>query len=85
MPYVIFIAAAGMESLKNLHDYGRYNGYSTRTLTVSRKRSSRTMCFFNVVKCINVSFRFIFFVVFFSSIDRVQSDIVHVVPEHWNL
>lgn len=35
MPYVIFIAAPGMDELKNLYDYGRYNGHSTRTLTVS--------------------------------------------------
>lgn len=35
MPYVIFIAAPGMENLKKLYDYGRYNGYASRTLTVS--------------------------------------------------
>jgi len=35
MPYVIFIAAPGVEVMKNLYDYSRGTGYSTRTLTVS--------------------------------------------------
>jgi len=37
MPYVIFIAAPGVEVMKSLYDYSRNLGYSTRTLTVSRK------------------------------------------------
>ncbi|XP_065226509.1 protein PALS2-like isoform X1 [Planococcus citri] len=41
MPYVIFIASPGMDELKNLYDYGRYNGYSTRTLTFDRQSSIR--------------------------------------------
>lgn len=37
MPYVIFIAAPGVEVMKSLYDYSRNMGYSSRTLTVSRK------------------------------------------------
>jgi len=37
MPYVIFIAAPGIEVMKSLYDYSRNLGYSTRTLTVSKK------------------------------------------------
>lgn len=35
MPYVIFIAAPGMEQLKGLYEVGRQSGYSSRNLTVS--------------------------------------------------
>lgn len=35
MPYVIFIAAPGMEQLKTLYDHGRSTGASSRNLTVS--------------------------------------------------
>lgn len=35
MPYVIFIAAPGMEQLKSLYDLGRSTGASNRNLTVS--------------------------------------------------
>lgn len=35
MPYVIFIAAPGMEQLKLLYDLGRTTGASSRNLTVS--------------------------------------------------
>ncbi|KAK7590237.1 hypothetical protein V9T40_001850 [Parthenolecanium corni] len=41
MPYVIFVAAPGMEKLKTLYDYGRCNGYSSRTLTFDRQSSIR--------------------------------------------
>ncbi|XKL67103.1 hypothetical protein PGB90_010523 [Kerria lacca] len=41
MPYVIFIAAPGMEILKNLYNYGHYNGCSNRTLTFDRQCSIR--------------------------------------------
>lgn len=34
MPYVIFIAAPGMEQLKSLYDLGRSTGASSRNLTV---------------------------------------------------
>lgn len=34
MPYVIFIAAPGMEQLKSLYDLGRSTGASNRNLTV---------------------------------------------------
>lgn len=37
MPYVIFIAAPGVEVMKSLYDYSRNLGYSNRTLTVSAK------------------------------------------------
>lgn len=37
MPYVIFIAAPGVEVMKSLYDYSRGTGYSSRTLTVSIK------------------------------------------------
>lgn len=39
MPYVIFIAAPGLEVMKNLYDYPRNLGYSSRTLTVSKNRN----------------------------------------------
>lgn len=35
MPYVIFIAAPGVEVMKSVYDYSRGTGYSSRTLTVS--------------------------------------------------
>lgn len=35
MPYVIFIAAPGMEQLKHLYGIGRSTGSSNRNLTVS--------------------------------------------------
>ncbi|CAB0005424.1 unnamed protein product [Nesidiocoris tenuis] len=41
MPYVIFIAAPGMELLKQLYDFGRSTGVSTRTLTFDRQSSIR--------------------------------------------
>jgi hypothetical protein len=37
MPYVIFIAAPGMEQLKHLYGIGRSLGSSSRNLTVSTK------------------------------------------------
>ncbi|KAJ8930806.1 hypothetical protein NQ314_016362 [Rhamnusium bicolor] len=44
LPYVIFIAAPGMEQLKNLYDIGRSNSnlrYSSRNLTFDRQSSIR--------------------------------------------
>ncbi|XP_022160059.1 MAGUK p55 subfamily member 6 isoform X2 [Myzus persicae] len=41
MPYVIFIAAPGVEVMKSLYDYSRNLGYSTRTLTFDRQSSIR--------------------------------------------
>ncbi|KAF4522807.1 hypothetical protein B566_EDAN017159 [Ephemera danica] len=40
MPYVIFIAAPGMDAMKNLHDYGS-GAYSSRNLTFDRASSLR--------------------------------------------
>lgn len=37
MPYVIFIAAPGMEQLKTLYDLGRTTGASSRNLTVRNR------------------------------------------------
>lgn len=37
MPYVIFIAAPGMELLKQLYDFGRTTGASNRNLAVSKR------------------------------------------------
>ena len=34
MPYVIFVAAPGMELLKQLYDFGRSTGVSNRSLAV---------------------------------------------------
>ncbi|XP_057333228.1 MAGUK p55 subfamily member 2 isoform X1 [Microplitis mediator] len=41
MPYVIFIAAPGMEQLKTLYDHGRSTGASSRNLTFDRQSSIR--------------------------------------------
>ncbi|KAL6432738.1 hypothetical protein ACFW04_006260 [Cataglyphis niger] len=41
MPYVIFIAAPGMEQLKSLYDLGRSTGASSRNLTFDRQSSIR--------------------------------------------
>ncbi|XP_011871065.1 PREDICTED: MAGUK p55 subfamily member 2 isoform X3 [Vollenhovia emeryi] len=41
MPYVIFIAAPGMEQLKSLYDLGRSTGASNRNLTFDRQSSIR--------------------------------------------
>jgi guanylate kinase len=44
LPYVIFIAAPGMEQLKNLYDVGKSNSnlrYSSRNLTFDRQSSIR--------------------------------------------
>ncbi|XP_012054239.1 PREDICTED: MAGUK p55 subfamily member 6 [Atta cephalotes] len=41
MPYVIFIAAPGMEQLKCLYDLGRSTGASSRNLTFDRQSSIR--------------------------------------------
>lgn len=41
MPYVIFIAAPGVEVMKNLYDFTRNTGLSTRTLTFDRQSSIR--------------------------------------------
>ncbi|XP_014479092.1 PREDICTED: MAGUK p55 subfamily member 6 isoform X3 [Dinoponera quadriceps] len=41
MPYVIFIAAPGMEQLKSLYDLGRSTGASSRQLTFDRQSSIR--------------------------------------------
>lgn len=41
MPYVIFIAAPGMEQLKTLYDLGRSTGASNRNLTFDRQSSIR--------------------------------------------
>ncbi|XP_043288288.1 protein PALS2 isoform X2 [Venturia canescens] len=41
MPYVIFIAAPGMEQLKTLYDLGRTTGASSRNLTFDRQSSIR--------------------------------------------
>lgn len=40
MPYVIFIAAPGMEQLKWLYDLARSTGTSSRNLTVSAQLAS---------------------------------------------
>ncbi|XP_012270090.1 MAGUK p55 subfamily member 2 [Orussus abietinus] len=40
-PYVIFIAAPGMEQLKSLYDLGRSTGASSRNLTFDRQSSIR--------------------------------------------
>lgn len=40
MPYVIFIAAPGMEQLKSLYDLGRSTGASNRNLTVICRQNS---------------------------------------------
>ncbi|XP_044587929.1 protein PALS2 isoform X3 [Cotesia glomerata] len=40
MPYVIFIAAPGMEQLKTLYDHGRSTGASSRNLTEDDLRST---------------------------------------------
>ncbi|KAJ8683547.1 hypothetical protein QAD02_019339 [Eretmocerus hayati] len=41
MPYVIFIAAPGMEQLKSMYDLGRSTGASSRNLTFDRQSSIR--------------------------------------------
>ncbi|KAG7207514.1 hypothetical protein KM043_009146 [Ampulex compressa] len=41
VPYVIFIAAPGMEQLKSLYDLGRSTGASSRNLTFDRQSSIR--------------------------------------------
>lgn len=41
MPYVIFIAAPGMELLKQLYDFGRSTGVSSRSLAFDRQSSIR--------------------------------------------
>ncbi|XP_012262525.2 MAGUK p55 subfamily member 2 [Athalia rosae] len=41
MPYVIFIAAPGMEQLKSLYDLGRSTGASNRNLSFDRQSSIR--------------------------------------------
>ncbi|KAK9510308.1 hypothetical protein O3M35_005118 [Rhynocoris fuscipes] len=41
MPYVIFIAAPGMELLKQLYDFGRTTGASNRSLAFDRQSSIR--------------------------------------------
>ncbi|XP_073987316.1 MAGUK p55 subfamily member vari isoform X2 [Rhodnius prolixus] len=41
MPYVIFIAAPGMELLKQLYDFGRTTGASNRNLAFDRQSSIR--------------------------------------------
>ncbi|XP_050427061.1 protein PALS2 [Adelges cooleyi] len=41
MPYVIFIAAPGVEIMKSLYDFSRNFGYSSRTLTFDRQSSIR--------------------------------------------
>lgn len=41
MPYVIFIAAPGMELLKQLYDFNRSTGASSRNLTLDRQSSIR--------------------------------------------
>ncbi|XP_014288567.1 protein PALS2 isoform X3 [Halyomorpha halys] len=41
MPYVIFIAAPGMELLKQLYDFGRSTGVSSRSLAFDRASSIR--------------------------------------------
>ncbi|XP_014249613.1 MAGUK p55 subfamily member 6 isoform X2 [Cimex lectularius] len=41
MPYVIFIAAPGMELLKQLYDFGRSTGASNRSLAFDRQSSIR--------------------------------------------
>ncbi|XP_014238347.1 MAGUK p55 subfamily member 2 isoform X2 [Trichogramma pretiosum] len=41
MPYVIFIAAPGMQQLKSLYDLGRSTGASNRNLTFDRQSSIR--------------------------------------------
>ncbi|KAL1123832.1 hypothetical protein AAG570_001603, partial [Ranatra chinensis] len=41
MPYVIFIAAPGMELLKQLYDFNRSTGISSRSLTFDRQSSIR--------------------------------------------
>lgn len=46
MPYVIFIAAPGVEVMKSLYDYSRGTGYSSRTLTVSIKYIKTIVYFF---------------------------------------
>lgn len=40
-PYVVFIAAPGMELLKQMYDFGRSTGASNRTLTFDRQSSIR--------------------------------------------
>ncbi|KAF6215628.1 hypothetical protein GE061_010384 [Apolygus lucorum] len=41
MPFVIFVAAPGMELLKQMYDFGRSTGASTKTLTFDRQSSIR--------------------------------------------
>lgn len=48
MPYVIFIAAPGMEQLKSLYDLGRSTGASNRNLTVFLSKT----CAYTFIKII---------------------------------
>lgn len=52
MPYVIFIAAPGMEQLKSLYDLGRSTGASNRNLTVHffLLKNIFSLSMFNVLK-----------------------------------
>lgn len=77
-PYVIFIAAPKMETLKNLYDYSYYNKGSTRTLTVMGWQSEliSRVCY----RCNAWVFDFNFF----SWTDKVRFDTVRVVLALWS-